>query len=168
VYPEAVVFRINLADIYIENGRDTEAKLHLEQVLAHLQNSVYFQPANEDARAYRLLGAIAARRGEYPQAKQYIEKSLAIDPKSGASYVFLGGVLMESEENYVKAMEYFKKAMELEPVNEAAYDYMGSALFNMGNYEEASRYFQQALRINPTSKEAQQHLKMANEMLIAR
>lgn len=167
VYPEAVVFRINLAETYVKANRDSDARFHLEQALAHLQNSIYFHPANEDARVYLNLAAIAARKMEYTQARDYLKKALQINPESGAAYVYLGGVMMESEKDFESAMSQFKKAMELEPLNEVAYDYMGAALFNLARYPEALKYFQEALTINPANNEVKSHLIMVNEILKA-
>jgi protein O-mannosyl-transferase len=165
VEPDAVVFRINLAEAYLTNNQDGQAKYHLEQALASLQNPVYYQPANEHARVYLNLAAVAARANQFPIAKQYAEEALKIDPESAAAYVYLGGVIMESDKNYNVAMNYFNKAMELDPLNEVAFDYMGSALFNLARYREAAQYFQQALNINPGNKEVLQHVNMVREKL---
>ncbi len=166
LYPEAVAFRLNLGEILISNNQDAEAKAHFEQALAHLQNSIYFHPPKEDARAYLNLGALAGRAREFDQAKQYLEKALQINPDSAAAYTYMGGVLIESDRNYDAAMTYLGKAIEMEPVNDVAHDYMGTALFNLDRYPEAAQHFQTALGINPSNKEAQQHLALANERVL--
>lgn len=163
LYPEAVAFRLNLGEILMARNEDAQAKNHFEQALAHLQNSIYFHPPMEDARAYLDFGAIAGRAREFNQAKQYLEKAIQINPDSAAAYTYLGGVLIESDRNYDSAMTFLSKAIEMEPVNDVAHDYMGTALFNQGRYPEAAKQFQTAVGINPSNKEAQGHLALANE-----
>jgi tetratricopeptide (TPR) repeat protein len=159
VYPEAVVFRINLGQIYIEKNQDEQARPHFEQALAHLQNTIYFHPPKEDARAYVNLATIAGRAREFDQARQYLEKALQIDADNAPAHAYLGDMIMASKGDYDAALPHLKKAIELNPSNDVAQDYMGVALFNLARYEEAAEYFQTALSINPANKDAREHFK---------
>jgi protein O-mannosyl-transferase len=164
VQPEVAHIRNNLADVYIKRGEDELAKTNLEASLKFLADGTYLQAENEKYRAQVGLGAVAARRQEYAEAKVHLEEALKINPRGDWAYLYLGGVIMEGEGNYEAALELFRKAIELGPVNEVARDYMGVALFNMKRYKEALPYFQEALKINPTYKDAQTHLDMVNRI----
>ena len=165
VHPEVAHVRNNLADLYMKRGDDVTARNYLESALHYLDSGVYLQAENEKYRAQVGLGAIAARSEKYAEAKDHLEKALEINPRGDWAYLYLGGVIMESEGDYPKAMTNFQKAIELGPLNEVARDYMGVALFNLKKYPEAIRYFQEALKINPTYKDAETHLGMAARAL---
>jgi protein O-mannosyl-transferase len=164
VQPEVAHIRNNLADLYIKAGQDDLAKTNLEASLRYLASRTYLQADNERYRAEVGLGALAARRQQYSEAKQHLNEALKINPRGDWAYLYLGGVVMEGDGNMEQAMELFRKAIDLGPVNEVARDYMGVALFNMKRYKEAVPYFQEALKINPTYKDAQTHLDMVNRL----
>jgi len=108
------------------------------------------------------LGAIAARAGNYGQAREHLEKAIAINPRGDWGYLYLGGVFMEESGDYARAIENFTRAIELGPLNEVARDYLGIAMLNQGNYKDAIPYFQEALKINPNYEDARSHLTIAS------
>lgn len=163
--PDAAHIRINLSDIQLKRGEDASAATNLEKAIASLDSGRFIDWTYERYRAYVGLGAIAARAQDYPKARRLFEQAVEVNPNGDWGYLYLGGVLLESDRDYPNAIAHFKKAIQLGPLNEMARDYLGIALLNQKNYQEAAHYFEEALRINPNYADAKAHLALANRAL---
>lgn len=163
--PEAVQMRTNLADIHLKRGEDEIARSLLESALGYIDSGRYIYVPADRYRAEVGLGAIAARKGDWEEAKLHCEKAIAINPAGDWGYLYLGGVLMEANRDYPNAMVNFKRAIQLGPLNEVARDYMGIALVNQNDYKDAIPYFEEALKINPNYEDARNHLAVASRAL---
>ena len=161
IQPEASHMRINLADIYLKRNDDATAKQHLDLALHYLDDQRFAQFNLERYRVHVGLGAIAARSGDFVNARQHFETALQIQPNGDWAYLYLGGVFAEADKDYPRAIENFEKAIEYGPLNEVARDYMGVAMLNQGKYEEAAKNFEEALKINPQYEDAKSHLALA-------
>lgn len=161
--PENAYFHLNMAEIILKRGDDAGAAQHLTKAAEVLGTGKYTFQAYETYRAFVGLGAIEARKQNYPQARAHLEKARAAHPQGEWPYLYLGGIAMEADNNIPQAIEYLNKAIQLGPVNEVARDYMGIALFNAGRIPEAMAQFQEALRIDPTYLPAQQHVELVQQ-----
>jgi tetratricopeptide (TPR) repeat protein len=161
--PENAYFHLNLAEIILKRGDDAGAREHLTKAADVLAAGKYTFQAYETYRAFVGLGAIEARKQNYPQARTYLEKARAAHPQGEWPYLYLGGIAMEADNNIPLAIDYLNKAIQLGPINEVARDYMGIALFNAGRLPEAMAQFQEALRIDPTYRPAQEHVQMVRQ-----
>ncbi len=162
VQPEVAHMRLNLADIHLKRNEDEAARNLLSSAEQYLQSDRYVRYPYELYRAYVGLGAIEARAGRYPEAREYFRKAIEVNPSGDWGYLYLGGVYLEADRDYPKAIENFQKAIQLGPLNEVARDYFGVAMLNQKNYAEAIRYFEEALKINPNYEDARSHLAIAS------
>src|SRR5439155_23178657 len=109
IQPEVVHMRINLADIYMKRSDDAMAQSLLESSVRYMDSDRYTRFPYELYRAEVGLGAIAARAGNYGQARQHLEKAIAINPRGDWGYLYLCGVFMEETGDYTRAIENFTK-----------------------------------------------------------
>ena len=114
---------------------------------------------NGEARSYRNLGNVLRSLGEIPKAKEYLEKSLAINIEIGdkkeeaRNYGNLGNVFTLLGE-YQKAKEFYAKALAINveignKKGEASnYRNLGNVLNSLGECQKAEEYYAKALVIN--------------------
>jgi Flp pilus assembly protein TadD len=163
--PEVAVLQINLAEVLLLRGDDTNAASRLNLALASLNRNKYQALPDEYYRVHVGLGAILARAKRYPEAREHLEYAHKLVPNNDWPYLYLGGISMEADNDLPKAIEQFQTAIRLGPLNEVARDYLGIAYFNQGRFAEAKAAFEEAMKINPTNKEVHAHLEMANREL---
>lgn len=159
------MFRNNLADIYVKQGKYELARQFSESALQYWGDKRFVQLPFNGYAAYVGLGALAFQACRQAESKEYLGKALEIYPQGDYAHLYLGAVYMQCENNYPEAIRHFEMAIKLDPLNETARDFMGAALFNQGKITEASRFFSEALRINPGYKNAQVHLDMVHRVL---
>ena len=114
---------------------------------------------NGEARSYRNLGNVLRSLGEIQKAKEYLEKSLAINIEIGdkkeeaRNYGNLGNVFTLLGE-YQKAKEFYAKALAINveignKKGEASnYRNLGNVLNSLGECQKAEEYYAKALVIN--------------------
>lgn len=117
----------------------------LTLVSADAQNSIGFQ-----------LMALAA----YPQAKQCLERSIALAPDYAVPYVNLGN-LCATQKRSVDAVAHFKRAIELQPDLAAAYINLGGVLNEQKNHIEAEAVCLKAVALDAQSVDAWNNLGLA-------
>src|SRR5262245_39490339 len=87
--------------------------------------------------AYASLGALAARKGAFTSAIQYLDKAIEFEPTSAGSYVLRGQTRIQLE-TYDKAVEDFTAALKLGPPEPAdALFGRGSAFAHQGEHRKA-------------------------------
>jgi protein O-mannosyl-transferase len=163
--PGVVMFRNNLADMYLKRGDEALARSYVESALRYWGDKRYVQLPFEGYASYVGLGVLSIREGKYAEAKGYLDQALEIYPQGDWAQLYIGAIYMQGENNLPEAIRRFELAMKLDPMNEVAKDYMGVALFNQGRVAEAGRFFSEALRINPGYSDAHAHLDMVNRAL---
>jgi len=86
-----------------------------------------------------------------PQAKQFAEDALRIDPLLGEPCCSLGLYYASFEWNWAKAKDYFLKSIELNPSYIQSYLWYGHYYLAWveGRFEEAKRYVQVAMELDP-------------------
>ncbi len=88
------------------------------------------------------------RKGELPQAVQYLEKTIQLAPDFAEALNYLGYLWADRGENLDRARELIEKAVKLEPKNAAYLDSLGWVLFKQGHPQEALSYLQQAIALS--------------------
>ncbi|CAF1286407.1 unnamed protein product [Adineta steineri] len=137
-------------------GQFTKAQ-EVYEVLLH-------QTTDESDKApiYNQLGSNKYNQGEYPEALEYYEKSLAIDQKTlPSNYPNLAhsynniGIVYNNMGDYPKALSFHEKALAFRqqslPSNHpdlgASYNNIGWVYCNMGDYSKALSYYEKDLAI---------------------
>lgn len=118
----------------------------------------YFQEATRldptFARAYSQLACahttnVLPPPGEYPAAKEALDKALAADPQLSDAHLFLARFKEFHDWEFAGAEQEFRRAIELNPSSAFAHDFYGDFLDNMGRRQEAEREEQLAQELDP-------------------
>lgn len=117
----------------------------------------------KDAQLLYEIAIAYSKRGFREQAKEYIQRALAVQPDYAEAVNALGAFLAE-EGKFEEARRAFERALNnpyYETPQLAAYN-LGSLFYRMGNYQEAARYYRQAIKLAPTYAAA--HLELARTL----
>ncbi len=97
---------------------------------------------------YFQVGATYERKGDYAQAAEYFQKSLALEPDFADALNYLGFMWADRGENLEKAHQMIQRAVELEPDNAAYLDSLGWALFKLNQNRRALDYLLKAAALS--------------------
>ena len=103
--------------------------------------------------ALQLLGVIAARRRQFPEARRRFEQVLALDPRVASAHVNLGNALAALGQREAALASYASAAAIKPDYAEAHYSH-GNTLLALGRVAESLASFQRALTIRPNYPEA--------------
>ena len=93
-------------------------------------------------------GDLLLQMRQVPEAKSFLEKSIALDPKLSSSQVSLGFLsLLERQPG--EAEKRFQAAIESDGNNYLAHYYYGEMLTANERYEDAIKAYQQAIKLKP-------------------
>ena len=176
---------IGLADVYEKLNRPAEAEANLRRAIVldasywasfnklgtflfaagrYLEAAEFFQEyarrTEDNATAYNNLGAAYFLAGDFAQAAQAWDNSLAIKPTSGAyantgsMYFYLG--------RFDIALERYAKAVELAPMDYRLWGNLGDAYYYAGNmksvaeitYGKAIQFAEERLKVNAADVDA--------------
>ena len=98
-------------------------------------------------------GITLFRSGRYEEAKQELEKAIALQPTAEEATRLLGRVLMR-QHKIDEGLAQFNKALAIRPNSVMLHTEMGLALFNEGRYKEALDAFEKAVSLAPNSARA--------------
>ncbi len=129
----------NLAALYIDQGRYTEAVMNLNEALALRPN--YFMAVLNRAVAYSQQGRMGQALVEFSRAEK-------LNPRSPR--LFLNRGLAEYAAGYyATAVNDYTDLISLEPDNARAYLERGRAFIKMGYFQDAMDDFQHAIALRP-------------------
>jgi Tfp pilus assembly protein PilF len=118
----------------------------------------------KNGRAWSLLGDIAYREKDYPEAEGAYGKALDLDPKSGDLHNNLAWVYVQQDRRLSKAQNLVMRALELAPDHRPYYlDTLGVIQLKLGKIPDAIISLLEAAETIPQSQpdllaEAYQHL----------
>jgi len=118
----------------------------------------------KNGRAWSLLGDIAYREKDYPEAEKAYGKALDLDPKSGDLHNNLAWVYVQQDRKLSKAQNLVMRALELAPDHRPYYlDTLGVIQLRLGKIPDAITSLLEAAETIPRSQpdllaEAYQHL----------
>src|SRR5207249_3777431 len=137
--PRRVQLHDDVAQLYLDQGRATEAA-------AHLEASVRLKP--ESAAAHFNFGTALTAAGRLDEAIDHYREALRINPDYALAHNNLGNVLL-GRGNSGDALRHFREALRLDPSNAEANYNVGSMLRARGDLAGALVRFRQALQLKP-------------------
>lgn len=114
-------------------------------------------PDNADALA--LLGLVTGLKGNHEEAIAFVQKAVALDPKSTLFRFHLGSVLMNAKK-LIEASQAFRQSIILQPTFAPAYYNLGNTLRAMDDWSGALDAYQNAIKRNPNYPEAYNNLAL--------
>ena len=127
---------------------NTNDKTWADQAMSSTAIAVKLEP---DRPAVRYAAAFTFfRSGRYEEARQELERVIALQPTSEDATRLLGRVLMRLG-RIDEGMEQFNRALASRPNSAALHTEMGLALYNASRYKEALESFERAIAISPNS-----------------
>jgi len=150
-YPDNSALRYSLALLYEDQGRDRKAL----DVLAKLAEQHPDDAAILNAYGYLLTDKF----NRNADARNYIERALALNPDNAAIIDSMGWVLFKLGD-YDAARDYLERAYRLEPEGEIA-AHLIDTRWKLGERDSALELLREALQASPDSS----HLKELTERL---
>jgi len=149
-FPEDGELTFLLAAALERSGQFQEAVATFRQLLAK-------EPDNASALNY--LGYMFADRGENLQeAKELIEKAVALDPLSGAYLDSLGWVYFRLGD-LDRAEKHLTQALALEPFDPTVHEHLGDLYRARGEVAKAKQAYEQALRLKPDEEGQEERIR---------
>jgi tetratricopeptide (TPR) repeat protein len=109
-------------------------------------------------------GVQAFKGAKYPEAIEFFQKSVELDPEFPIARLYLAMAFMsqyipgaESEENMKmakSAYDEFQKVLELEPKNAVALASIASLFYHQKKFTEAETWYRKVIDADPNNKEA--------------
>ncbi len=139
----------NLADLYRQQGMESESRKLLEQGLA---------VAPDDASLRHALGLALVRAGNTPAALPELEKAAELAP-GNARYAYVYGVALNSAGQKDAAVEALAKAQSQHPNNRELLWALATFERDRGNSAAARGWAEKMLALNPADEAANQLLE---------
>ena len=129
----------------------TNARQYLERAIALDPN--YAQAYASLAYAYIFLGnyGVLPETEAKPKAKEFAEKSLALDDSLLDGRLALAGIMAEYEWNFAGAAKLYQAAVTQDPNSAVAHQWYSALLSEIGRSEEAIGEIKKAYELDPIS-----------------
>lgn len=114
------------------------------------------EPGNADV--IHLLGVAASHQGRYDEARQLMERSIALDPRVARYHNNYGTMLLDQLREYQAAAACYLKALEIDPNLSGAYYNLGLAYFHLNRWEDSLKAYEKALSLDPNYPSAELNL----------
>lgn len=102
----------------------------------------------DSASSYLLAARMLFRREYVPVAREYGERSLALDPQLPLAHQLLGEIALAGD-HLDEAIAEFEKERARNPLDGTIYDRLGDAYSRAGKYQEALQSLQRAVILEP-------------------
>ena len=181
---QVVTTENNSAAIYLQQALAYRAAAQWSAAIQACETALKLNP--QLVAAYKILGDVAQKLGQFSKAIGYYGQAIAIKPDFAEAYANLGTLYVQ-QEKWQQALDYYQKALELKPdlkvyrniarvtkhlhppatpVN-AAEIYLEQALAygEEAQWSEAIQACETALQLNPKLVEAYKVLGDANQKL---
>ena len=135
---------LNQALEALRNSDLVQAELPLKQALSLESNNPH---------TLRLLGVVAAQRGAFEDAINYLKQSLDELPSNAVTHSNIGNVYSKLRQ-FDKALSAYEQAAQLDPMDAETWSNTGITFFELKRYEEAITFYDKALAIDPHYAEA--------------
>jgi TolB-like protein/Flp pilus assembly protein TadD len=130
-----------------------DALKDFKKVEAYLRQALTVD--NSYAPALVLLAESLAERGEWPKARQAVDRALLLDPKSPEAHTVKGEILFRYDWNWADAQAQFRDALALSPGNASAIYWTGILAIWTGRYEEGLQLQRRSVELDPVNPDKQ-------------
>jgi len=137
--PSSLALHDDVAQLYLELGRTSQA-------IAHFESSATIAPRS--AAAHFNLGTALTVAERFDEAVDQYQEALRIDPGYPRAHNNLGTIFLRRGRN-ADAMAHFQEAVRLEPRNVEARSNLSIAYAASGDFERAIETAQAALALSP-------------------
>jgi tetratricopeptide (TPR) repeat protein len=129
----------------------------LQEAEQAFRQALKLQPENAQGQLY--LGYVLLKQKKYPEAREWLEKSIQKHTGTPESFYYLGLIAQEQNENE-RAIGLFEKAIQLAPSFANAHIALGSAYLKLKNYPRAQQELETGVKLNPEDSKAHYNLAM--------
>jgi tetratricopeptide (TPR) repeat protein len=143
-----------LGDVLSAMKRYDEAADAYQQALSRLAGA----DTHEEWPLLLLRASALESAHRWPEAKQALEKAIALAPDQATVLNFLGYAGLEHGEDLQASEALIRKASALDPDDASITDSLGWALYKQGRIEDAIDTLQKAAAGDPAQAEIQEHL----------
>lgn len=137
-----------LAEAYYNQGDDAQALLRYEEAITVAMDA---NPKLFDA--YKNLGNLYCRQGDYLAAEEQYFKAFTMNPNSDVLLVNLGTLEIQKND-FLKAQEKFKAALEINSKNDKAWVGLAFVFEKLGELDLAIANLENALEIDSKNRTA--------------
>ena len=137
--PDAFYVREFLGTTYWEMGDAESAEREWHEAL---------KMAPQDPYTLGDLGMVCLKNQQYPEAVDFLKKSLEFDPNNAASHLYLGVAYMDTHSLELAEPE-LRTAVSLFPLNSNARNALGKLYLGEGRTVEAEEQFRRSVEIEP-------------------
>jgi tetratricopeptide (TPR) repeat protein len=169
-FPESTLLRFAMAEIFLRDGKETEAVESIEGILEeddltegdYRQAAAFYRALEHPAEAMGVLkrgekafpksdriqfqlGALYERQRRFEEAERHLRHAIELNPRNAAALNYLGYILADRGGPLDEALALTKQAVAIDSGNGAYLDSLGWAHFRRGEYEESEKYLEQAI-----------------------
>jgi serine/threonine-protein kinase len=102
--------------------------------------------------------AYIPREDGYRQARETVERALALDPNLGYAYSAMGDIQMSHDWDWTAADTAYKRALELDPSDAGALRSAGWLALVLGRLDEGAKLYRRAIEIDPLNPNGHKNL----------
>ncbi len=114
--------------------------------------------------AFAQLGRAYADRGQYGEARRYLQEARRLDP-GNAEYALLLGTYYLRDNDWNGAQQPLQEAARLDPTASLAYRHLGYCAMQSARYGDAQYYFEKYLEDRPDDQSARAWLRRVRQRL---
>jgi choline-sulfatase len=143
---------LHVAMLASDDGRESDARLALEKVLA-------LDPSSPTA--LRQLGELELVAGHYPKAAEYLKTACQVRPDDATAQLHLGETL-EKTGDLTGARDALESSLKLLPGQLSARILLGNVYLRLKDFPAAEDQFEAALLLEPSNEQAKAGLAKVN------
>ncbi|MDX1644739.1 MAG: sulfatase-like hydrolase/transferase [Thermoanaerobaculia bacterium] len=140
---------------YAQTASVRELALTLSRLGRHQRAIDLMRPlgASSDPANLNTLGSVLAEAGRTAEARQVLERVLALEPRNPMAHEVLALAAL-NEGDWQATMAHARRALELDDSSSLAWNYLGGALYNLGRPREAIEAWERSVERDPTNFDA--------------
>lgn len=142
--PDSIDTNNAIAEYYLNNGMEDEAKPYLIKMLEIDEGII---------SAHNQLGVIYFKDSQYNEAEQHFRKALQLD-FSAAEVHFNLAFLYQSQGKFLQALPYYKQAINSDTEDSDIFHLMGQCARDAEMLDDAESLFEEAFRLSSSAETA--------------